>query len=226
MAGRVVCLRQDYLVELETSLIKHYSANGVFTDYGKVGGQAVPKHSVIDFGRSSGRGVKKDGYYLFTIDEGIETHGVIIQKLTHSSGTTFYLFDPNGKKWSNTKLEHTRECTQNGGMYGICVRYGGNIYLLDRALTPSRSWNSTGNCYIWNLIMLVILQELPDRVTDVLETLSIKYDKTTFIAGEEVVTVGDSFIIDFTDKIQKKRGILQDYHKFIQEVRKAVLEII
>ena len=35
-----------------------------------------------------------------------------------------------------------------------------------------------------------------------------------------------SFIIDFTDKIQKKRGILQDYHKFIQEVRKAVLEII
>ena len=59
--------------ELETSLIKHYSANGVFTDYGKVGGQAVPKHSVIDFGRSSGRGVKKDGYYLFTADEGIET---------------------------------------------------------------------------------------------------------------------------------------------------------
>ena len=68
--------------------------------------------------------------------------------------------------------------------------------------------------------MLVILQELPDRVTDVLETLSIKYDKTRFIAGEEVVTVGDSFIIDFTDKIQKKRGILQDYNKFIQEVKK------
>ena len=60
---------------------------------GKVGGQAVPKHSVIDFGRSSGRGVKKDGYYLFTADEGIETPGVIIHKLTHNSGTTFYLFD-------------------------------------------------------------------------------------------------------------------------------------
>ena len=85
-----------------------------------------------------------DGYYLYTIEEGNESHGVIIEKRTDPDGDAeFFLFDPNGQYWANHQNYH------------LTISHNGSHIEPDVSISPRRGWNPMGYCAIWTAVMAV-----------------------------------------------------------------------
>ena len=131
------------------------------------------------------RSIKPDGYYLFTIGApgGKETHGIIIEKRISKRGETkFILFDPNGKNWANKLRDGQGPCGQRGGSneYGLCIKFGEKWYDLDKSNTPDKAWNVSGQCALWNLVMLVIFVKFKGIVKKVLSELSYLYPRNEY----------------------------------------------
>lgn len=110
--------------------------------------QFVKHNAILDFTETRRRKFPA-GYYPLTVHEtGNESHGVIIEKrITRTGNIRFYIFDPNGKKWAN----------RSG--YTLRIRIGEKFYPIYKTISPNDSWNSSGNCGLWNIVMAIIYEQ-------------------------------------------------------------------
>ena len=109
--------------------------------------QFVKHNAILDFTETRRRKFPP-GYYPLTIHEqGNESHGVLIEKrITPSGMIRFYIFDPNGKKWAN----------RSG--YTLKIRIGDKFYPIYKNISPDKSWNKSGNCGLWNIVMTIVFE--------------------------------------------------------------------
>uniref|UniRef100_A0A6C0CQ83 Uncharacterized protein n=1 Tax=viral metagenome TaxID=1070528 RepID=A0A6C0CQ83_9ZZZZ len=110
--------------------------------------QFVKHNAVLDFTETRRRKFPA-GYYPLTVaEQGNESHGVIIEKRISQKGNIrFYIFDPNGKKWANTSG------------YNLTIRIGTKLYPIYKTISPNKSWNKSGNCGLWNIIMAIVFEQ-------------------------------------------------------------------
>ena len=111
--------------------------------------QFVKHNAVLDFTETRRRKFPA-GYYPLTVaEQGNESHGVLIEKRISAKGNLrFYIFDPNGKKWANTSG------------YNLTIRVGTKTYPLYKTISPDKSWNKSGNCGLWNIVMTIIYEQV------------------------------------------------------------------
>lgn len=110
--------------------------------------QFVKHNAVLDFTETRRRKFPA-GYYPLTVaEQGNESHGVMIEKRVSAKGNIrFYIFDPNGKKWANTSG------------YNLTIRIGTKLYPIYKTISPNKSWNKSGNCGLWNIIMAIVFEQ-------------------------------------------------------------------
>lgn len=117
--------------------------------------QFVKHNAVLDFTETRRRKFPPGFYPLTVAEQGNESHGVMIEKRVSAKGNIrFYIFDPNGKKWANTSGYH------------LTVRIGTKTYPLYKTISPDKSWNKSGNCGLWNIIMAIIFEVVKRNKTD------------------------------------------------------------
>ena len=111
--------------------------------------QFVKHNAILNFTETRRRKFPP-GYYPLTVAEkGNESHGVMIEKRISAKGNIrFYIFDPNGKKWANTSGYH------------LSVRVGDKTYPIYKTISPDKSWNKSGNCGLWNIVMAIVFEQL------------------------------------------------------------------
>ena len=111
--------------------------------------QFVKHNAVLDFTETRRRKFPA-GYYPLTVaEQGNESHGVMIEKrITAKGNLRFYIFDPNGKKWANTSGYH------------LTIRVGDKMYPIYKTISPNKSWNKSGNCGLWNIIMAIVFNQV------------------------------------------------------------------
>lgn len=111
--------------------------------------QFVKHNATLDFTETRRRKFPA-GYYPLTVaEQGNESHGVMIEKrITAKGNMRFYIFDPNGKKWANTS-----------GYY-LSVRVGNKMYPIYKTISPDKSWNKSGNCGLWNIVMAIVFEQV------------------------------------------------------------------
>lgn len=196
--GSKELLKQDILRTLENNIIDYYRVKGKNVYYGNQSRGLIGQRETLDMGRDTGRNQKNDGFYIYTVDEGNESHGILIEKRTKSNGKTdFLLFDPNGKLWVNRLKPGATKNKKDKGGYYINVRYNREIKELSLENTPDKAWNSSGECCLWNIVMLVLLIEKKYDVPYILDFLSYLFPKDTYnyFMDKPVSTRGDVFII-------------------------------
>ena len=169
--------------------------------------QQVDHNAIINFsdGRSS-RTAKPPGFYPFTVKErGNESHGIIIQKKKVPSGYRYYIFDPNGKKWANTSG------------YSLKIRMKEKMYPLYKTISPDKSWNASGNCGLWSIVMAIIFDSnyKPSQLKKIYKT----FDK-----------IGNSWMNQlkkiYIEKTPMQYNTADQAKVFIQGVKGMVQDII
>jgi hypothetical protein len=218
--GSKEALKQAVLQRLESRIIEYYKSKGNNVAYGNQSRGLIGQRETLDMGKNFGRNQKKDGFYVYTVDEGNESHGIIIEKRTKINGTTdFLLFDPNGKSWVNRLKPGILKNKKDKGGYYINIRFNGEVRELDMENTPDKAWNSSGECCLWNIVMLVLFMEKRYDVPYILDFLSYRYprDEYNSYKNKNISTRGDVFIIQFAEDFFKdSTKYSNDISKFIE----------
>ena len=80
-----------------------------------------------------------DGYYMYTLMNITQSHGVIVEKRTKNNGKhSYYLFDPNGQYWAKKDI-----------VKYLTVADNEKTHKLDVTISPSNSWNE--GWILWTL---------------------------------------------------------------------------
>lgn len=151
--------------------------------------QFVKHNAVLDFSETRRRKFPA-GYYPLTVaEQGNESHGVMIEKRISAAGNVrFYIFDPNGKRWAN-----------NSG-YNLTIRDGAKIYPIYKTISPDKSWNKSGNCGLWNLVMAIIFEQVKRNKNDtgIISTYRLKqiYTKFNSIGDQWLANLQEDLIIN------------------------------
>ena len=162
--------------------------------------------SMIEKSRSK----KPDGFYLYTIIKGNDSHGILVYKETNASDiVNYYLYEPNGINFIN---------------YGYTFNISVDKLDIDLNLrmVPRRSINDQGgDCAIWCIIIIILWNsfEGDDRwiALDMFHQamLSESLVRKNFI--KRVSNLVNKPRIDYT--------VREQMNPFIAEVRKMLNEI-
>ena len=107
-------------------------------------------YSVVDFNETSRRKYN-DGFYLFTVDIYNESHGIIIEKRSESTGVRFLMFDPNGQNCANKSNYH------------IVISHDRKFIEPDTSISPKNSWNNMGYCGLWTAVMSLFFSNVGEN---------------------------------------------------------------
>ena len=138
--------------------------------------QFVKHNAVLDFSETRRRKFAA-GYYPLTVaEQGNESHGVMIEKRISAAGNVrFYIFDPNGKRWAK-------------------------IYPIYKTISPDKSWNKSGNCGLWNIVMAIIFEQVKRNKNDtgIISTYRLKqiYKKFNSIGDQWLANLQEDLIIN------------------------------
>ena len=88
-----------------------------------------------------------DGIYFITVFPGSGSHAIVLQ--ISNNGTSFDVFEPNGKTWVNNKKDK---------FYMLEVFVDNKIQTLNTSLSPRKGGlNNSGICGIWSIIISILL---------------------------------------------------------------------
>jgi hypothetical protein len=95
----------------------------------------------------SSRIKRPDGFYIFTIRKGNDSHGILVYKETHATqGAKYYLYEPNGRRHIN-----------EGYTFNVRISSDSSFVELDTRMVPERSINDhVGHCALWCIIVIIL----------------------------------------------------------------------
>jgi hypothetical protein len=145
-----------------------------------------------------------DGFYMYTIQQQIASHGILIFKKTlPNKKVKLSLFDPNGIKNINS---------------GYKLQFNKNIISYD--LTPSKVWNDHfGHCAIWCLIFIILWNNFNQYNQNL-------FDKK--ISGKDNYNYRREFIDDIYRFIVNGKNFdtEDETKKFIEKVKNKINDVI
>ena len=113
---------------------------------------------------------------------------MIEKRISAAGNVRFYIFDPNGKRWAN-----------NSG-YNLTIRDGAKIYPIYKTISPDKSWNKSGNCGLWNIVMAIIFEQVKRNKNDtgIISTYRLKqiYKKFNSIGDQWLANLQEDLIIN------------------------------
>ena len=161
----------------------------------------------------SSRVRKKDGFYMYTIIKGNDSHGILIYKETdHTQTAKFYIYEPNGRRHIN-----------DGYQFDVRVIADSPVIELDTRMVPRRAINDhVGHCAVWCIVVIILWNtfEGNDRwvALDIFNNKMMSDFEVRKVFIERVFNlILNSGRVDFTVREQAM--------DFVQQVRTMLLEI-
>lgn len=155
------------------------------------------------------RSKKPDGFYIFTVIKGNDSHGILVYKETNAENeVNYYLYEPNGINFIN-----------HGFTFNIRVKPDSELNL--RMVPPKSINDQGGDCAIWCIILIILWNsfEGDDRwiALDIFhkKMLSISEVRKTFIQR----------VSNLVNKPRVDYDVPEQVRDFVHEVRHMLNEL-
>ena len=195
---------QSKIINLEKGLVKELD--------NVISRKSIDRKATLYF-YDKGRKETPEGFYIYNVQLlGKSSHGILIQKKRYrGERSTLHIFDPNGQQSANV------------GDYKLNTKINGTKEYLDSDISPLISWNNSGNCGVWCLIIPILYKYFKQsEISKFYYVMSRRWNNQDINANFWITYIVNKYINESSYRYNAKSQRIEFIEKMQEEIKLAI----